>query len=752
MTTSKQRTRMAKVPEGSPSVPTRQVHRSPRESNTSSITSSAPDITTDKSGPLTQQDIIHLQRSQGNQAVMRLIAQRRTASSTVQRLPGQVEGTLERMLDVDLSQVGIHTDAQADQMARASNSTATTIGSDIYFQQGAYRPGTASGNALIAREVSHIQRAKLNGGAKGSLSASDQRDAQQVSAMVEGLGDNPAEILKPASGPKGKLSKAQRSVLQRDEYSHARTTGVVASKVVQGIFTTVLGPVGLVWRYPIIQKNLGEITGWDRFGSRKGKTDDRKRYGESKLGTAMRWMAGISEVLKEFTIWLGFATFIAAIVAAATHGVAAPVFAGLAIATSVVAGVHFILRGLLVAMNGYRLWSATKRGSDTDKAKIPFIKHQMVSDGMEGIGALISSLMSGINAGGLGSIGGSLANDVGVTGVSQKLAGVGLGTLGSLPISVMTTVGKEGGKEAVKPGGKQSGWKGFKEGFFKDKTEIDNAYKDTGNFGFQAKAPQQPQPQQVPQQQEMPQTIAPVDPSIGQVLSMTGQISNKSQDNIVQQSLESGASQENAGLINDLAPKVLQTTDSISKSQTQLKETGEKSKGLDSGIPQLIDQSVGEDKGEAKNLNKQVKEGLKIEEPAIDGNKSPTSDDNNLTLQINEDDKKLDQEDGDIQLKLRRKPGVGNRIANWFAKKILGLKAGVRRLNGKILAGVLKFAGKFDKSEGDRQIAISAMSEEKDFAGKDVQEEDENDQLFGEFGDKAGELDATANMLAEMGG
>lgn len=164
---------------------------------------------------------------------------------------------------------------------------------------------------------------------------------------------------------------AQQRVIQRadgDDFSGSRTAGIVTSKGVQGIFTTVLGPVGLVWRGPLIQKNLGEIWG-KNIASRPGKVDDRKRYGETHFGTAMRWLASISELLKEFTIWLGFGTFIAAIVAAATHGVAAPVFAGLAIATAVTAGLHFVLRELLVLLNGYRLYRKRKEAGGADQRR-----------------------------------------------------------------------------------------------------------------------------------------------------------------------------------------------------------------------------------------------------------------------------------------------------------------------------------------------------------------------------------------------
>jgi hypothetical protein len=51
--------------------------------------------------------------------------------------------------------VRVHTGDGAAALARAVSARAFTVGSDIYFGRGEYRPGTADGNELIAHEVAH---------------------------------------------------------------------------------------------------------------------------------------------------------------------------------------------------------------------------------------------------------------------------------------------------------------------------------------------------------------------------------------------------------------------------------------------------------------------------------------------------------------------------------------------------------------------------------------------------------------------
>ena len=62
----------------------------------------------------------------------------------------------EPRFGVDFSRVRVHTDTRAADSARAVNARAFTMGQDVVFGTGQYSPGTASGNRLLAHELTHV--------------------------------------------------------------------------------------------------------------------------------------------------------------------------------------------------------------------------------------------------------------------------------------------------------------------------------------------------------------------------------------------------------------------------------------------------------------------------------------------------------------------------------------------------------------------------------------------------------------------
>lgn len=56
----------------------------------------------------------------------------------------------------DFSAVRVHTGTAADAAARAVSASAYTVGHDIGFAAGNYRPDTAAGRALLAHELTHV--------------------------------------------------------------------------------------------------------------------------------------------------------------------------------------------------------------------------------------------------------------------------------------------------------------------------------------------------------------------------------------------------------------------------------------------------------------------------------------------------------------------------------------------------------------------------------------------------------------------
>src|SRR5689334_7450218 len=53
-----------------------------------------------------------------------------------------------------------HNDATSHAAAEAVGARAFTAGNDVYFNQGQYAPGSASGNALIGHELAHVQQSR----------------------------------------------------------------------------------------------------------------------------------------------------------------------------------------------------------------------------------------------------------------------------------------------------------------------------------------------------------------------------------------------------------------------------------------------------------------------------------------------------------------------------------------------------------------------------------------------------------------
>ena len=63
----------------------------------------------------------------------------------------------------DLGHVRVHTDARAAEASNDITARAFTIGSDIYFARGQYRPGSDSGHRLLGHELAHVMQQQRSG-------------------------------------------------------------------------------------------------------------------------------------------------------------------------------------------------------------------------------------------------------------------------------------------------------------------------------------------------------------------------------------------------------------------------------------------------------------------------------------------------------------------------------------------------------------------------------------------------------------
>jgi len=152
-------------------------------------------------GPVQTSIMQRMQQTQGNRAVQRII--QRSASAPVSQdddisariqskagsgssLDGGTRQQLESGLGADMSGVRVHTDSEADSMARSVNSIAFTTGNDIFFKSGAYNPGSQDGMQLLAHEATHtVQQAAgpvAGTPSAGGVSISDPSDSFEQAA------------------------------------------------------------------------------------------------------------------------------------------------------------------------------------------------------------------------------------------------------------------------------------------------------------------------------------------------------------------------------------------------------------------------------------------------------------------------------------------------------------------------------------------------------------------------------------------
>ncbi|MGW4059386.1 eCIS core domain-containing protein [Amycolatopsis sp. NPDC004747] len=101
-----------------------------------------------------------------------------------QALDGGVRSDLESAYGRDFGGARVHTDARAGALAEELGARAFTVGEDIAFAPGEYRPGTLGGDALIAHELAHVQQQRDGAGGEGVDGLEEDADRAAVGAVV----------------------------------------------------------------------------------------------------------------------------------------------------------------------------------------------------------------------------------------------------------------------------------------------------------------------------------------------------------------------------------------------------------------------------------------------------------------------------------------------------------------------------------------------------------------------------------------
>jgi hypothetical protein len=204
----------------------------------------------------------------------------------------------------DFSQVRIHDDATAAASAQAVNAQAYTVGSDIVFDHGQYRPQTPAGSHLLAHELAHtVQQAGMQRSARdlpmgGALDSQLEREAETAARAVAG-GRSGATV--PSRTPGPILSRAAKPATEGPDVENqleaigveedtTKAKGVTASIrrfVVKEPFPLPAekGPYALkLWQNKAAAGSLEAIIELDAKGAPAGTALKQERDSTAELG------------------------------------------------------------------------------------------------------------------------------------------------------------------------------------------------------------------------------------------------------------------------------------------------------------------------------------------------------------------------------------------------------------------------------------------------------------------------------------
>ncbi len=180
--------------------------------------------------------LLRLQRQAGNRAVQRLLAQRKagegfelddatagrinSARSGGRPLDSAMQQQMGARLGYDFSHVNVHSDGESDELSQQLHARAFTTGQDVFFRQGAYDPGSSSGQELLAHELSHVVQqgaGRISGGGRMAVRpAGDAFELEADAAAHAAAGPAPE-----AAGP-GAPGSVQRQGGPEEEEAQAK--------------------------------------------------------------------------------------------------------------------------------------------------------------------------------------------------------------------------------------------------------------------------------------------------------------------------------------------------------------------------------------------------------------------------------------------------------------------------------------------------------------------------------------------------
>ncbi len=176
----------------------------------------------------TVKSLSHLHLS--NRTIQRLLAQRsgdgafelddatagriNSARGGGQTLDTSIQAKMGESMDTDFSGVRVHTGGESHQLNEQLNAKAFTTGSDIFFRDGEYNPGSSGGQELLAHELTHVVQqssgAVGGGGSAMTVNAPGDQFEQEADAVAKSIGS-------AASQPAQSSAGLQRQDMEEEE-------------------------------------------------------------------------------------------------------------------------------------------------------------------------------------------------------------------------------------------------------------------------------------------------------------------------------------------------------------------------------------------------------------------------------------------------------------------------------------------------------------------------------------------------------
>lgn len=169
------------------------------------------------------QVVSRLQQERGNGFVQRVVAsakgtpgrlvglsQPEMVSEVLQRkgsgspLPDATREHMEGHFGAGLGGVRVHTDDESSTLNRELDAKAFTVGSDIFFSEGAYDPHGSEGQGLLAHELTHVgQQTGFGGQAAAVQRQLDEEQPGAAGAAAPAAAAGPEEEAAGGAGGAG---------------------------------------------------------------------------------------------------------------------------------------------------------------------------------------------------------------------------------------------------------------------------------------------------------------------------------------------------------------------------------------------------------------------------------------------------------------------------------------------------------------------------------------------------------------------